>query len=64
MTMTTSGLRLVRFGTEKAEFAGFSELMKAGQSVRLVKKRDYLITSKQCQLLSDRGIKYDIVKKL
>lgn len=60
----TSGLRLVRFATEKSELAGFKELASAGQSIRNVKDREYVISRKQCQLLSSREIQYKILKSL
>ncbi len=64
MNMNNSALRLVQFYNEKTEFEGFTELSQAGQEIRKVKGRQYVISSRQCALLTERGIKYKILKPL
>ena len=62
--MATSGLRLVRFPSEKVELAGFKELASAGQAIRNIRDREYVITRKQCSLLKARAVPYKIIKTL
>lgn len=61
---TNSGLRLVQFNNEKTEFQGFTELSLAGQEIRKVRGRQYVISNRQCALLTERNIGYKILKAL
>ena len=55
-------VRLVKFKDEDAEFKGFKELSNAGQTIKCVNDLKYVITLKQCELLSARNIEYDVIK--
>ena len=54
--------RLVDFPNEKEEFKAFSELSFAGQTIKNVKGMRYVITAKQCELLTSRNIKYEVIE--
>ena len=61
----TTGLRLVKFKNKKTEKEGFIELVKTGrQTIRKIEDQTYIISRQQCTLLTDKEIKYEILKKL
>ena len=55
-------LRLVRFESQEHEFAGFQELTIAGATIRNVAEKEYIVTDRDCSLLSSKGIRYTPVK--
>lgn len=61
---TSVGLNLVKFESAKKEFDGVKELTLVGQGIRHVENRKYLVTREQCAFLKQRGVDYEILKKL
>lgn len=64
MTMAKiAGYRLVSFKSKDAEKKGFTELMGISSEIHSVSDKQYIISSAECDYLSDRGIDYHVEKK-
>lgn len=52
----------VRVSNPKHEIKMISELRNIGQPFKVVSKTDYIISSKQCEILKSKKIPYEIIK--
>jgi hypothetical protein len=64
MAQVSSGRRVIRFKTREAEVKGFYTLIRAKMPVHDAGEHRYLISEKQCELLQDNKIEYEVERLL